>query len=274
MKRLVPICLVPLMLCGCPRRGGDSLQAGEARAALEEASSASEADNLTGSTIEISTHFTIGQGVARAAEELRDFVASQLPCAELTLVDGTLDIRFGATGASCTYNGHTYLGEVLLTVHKNEQQEIVVEHEWLELSNGRVKLNGGATVTWNFQEATRHVQHTASWTDLRTGRSFEGSGDRLQQALPGGVAEGIRVDGVRSWKSDRGQWDLAIDGVEMRWADPVPQAGSYTLSTPDDKSLGLSFLRKDEDTIAVTVSSGKRAFSFDVTKLGAVQSSS
>jgi hypothetical protein len=273
MKRVVPICLVPLVLCGCPRRG-ENLDIGEARAALEEASSASEADNLSGSTIEISTSFTIGQGVERAAQELRDFVASQLPCAELTLVDGTLDIVFGATQGACVYNGHTYSGEALITVHSNEQNEIVVEHEWIDLSNGRIKLNGGATVTWNLAEATRHVEHTATWTNLSTGRTFEGSGDRTQRPLAGGVAEGIRVDGTRSWKSDRGQWDLAINGVEMRWTDPVPQAGSYSLTTPADKSLSLSFLRKDVDTIGVTISSGKREFSFDVTKLGAVESSS
>jgi hypothetical protein len=53
----------------------------------------------------------------------------------------------------------------------------------------------------------------------------------------------------------------------MRWDDPVPQAGSYTLVTPDDKTLSLSFSRVDTDTIGVTVEGPKRSFSFDVSKL-------
>ena len=67
-----------------------------------------------------------------------------------------------------------------------------------------------------------------------------------------------------------GTWDLAIDGVEMRWADPVPQAGSYSLSTPFDKLVSMSFARVDEDTIRVTVASGQRDFAFTVSKLGVV----
>jgi hypothetical protein len=88
--------------------------------------------------------------------------------------------------------------------------------------------------------------------------------------LEGGLAEGIVVDGSRSWSGERGTWDLAIDGVEMRWVDPVPQAGTYTLSTPFDKVVQISFDRADEDTIRVTVASGKRDFAFTVSRLGVV----
>jgi hypothetical protein len=37
--------------------------------------------------------------------------------------------------------------------------------------------------------------------------------------------------------------------------------------TPDDKTLSLSFSRRDADTIAVTVEGPKRSFTFDVSKL-------
>ena len=56
--------------------------------------------------------------------------------------------------------------------------------------------------------------------------------------------------------------------VEMRWADPVPQAGSYTLETPAGKTLSLGFSRVDADTISVTVTGPRgRSFSFNVNKI-------
>jgi hypothetical protein len=128
-------------------------------------------------------------------------------------------------------------------------------------------LDGEADVTWDFDAEQRHVVHHAEWTHLPTGRSGVGEGDRTQSALSGGVAEGIAIEGSRSWTGERGRWDLSIDGVEMRWDDPVPQAGTYTLVTPGDKTLSLSFERVDADTISVTVAGPKRSFSFDVSKL-------
>jgi hypothetical protein len=91
----------------------------------------------------------------------------------------------------------------------------------------------------------------------------------LQSVLAGGLAEGIQVDGNRTWDGERGHWDLAIDGVQMRWTDPVPQAGSYTLVTPfKDKTVSMSFDRVDDDTIKVTVAGPRKEFSFTVSKLG------
>ena len=84
----------------------------------------------------------------------------------------------------------------------------------------------------------------------------------------GGLSEGIQVDGVRTWDGEHGHWDLAIDGVQMRWTDPVPQAGSYTLTTPFNKSVSMSFDRVDDDTIEVTVAGPRRSFGFTVSKLG------
>jgi hypothetical protein len=46
---------------------------------------------------------------------------------------------------------------------------------------------------------------------------------------------------------------LAIDGVQMRGQDPVPQAGRYSLVAPNGKDLQLLFERQDDDTILVTL---------------------
>ena len=88
--------------------------------------------------------------------------------------------------------------------------------------------------------------------------------------LDGGIAEGIQVDGSRAWDGERGHWDLAIDGVQMRWTDPVPQAGSYTLTTPFEKTVSMAFARVDDDTIKVTVTGPKHEFSFNVSKVGEI----
>jgi hypothetical protein len=199
---------------------------------------------------------------------------SQLPCAEITLSGATLSIEYGKNAGSCSYRGHQFSGAQMLTVTRNDQGEVVVEHDWNELSNGVVKVSGDATVTWNLQDKSRHVVHNATWTNVATGRTATGEGDRLQTVLEGGLLEGIQVDGSRSWTTSRGTWDLAIEGVQMRWIDPVPQAGSYTLGTPFDKSVSMSFARQDADTIRVTVVSGDKRFSFDVTSVGRIESAS
>src|SRR5690606_32619872 len=111
-------------------------------------------------------------------------------------------------------------------------------------------------------------------TRLADGRTGRGTGDRTQRPLPDGLEVGISVDGSQSWTGERGRWDLAIEGVEMRWQDPVPQAGTYRLASPKGRSLALSFERVDEERIAVTLSSGDREFTFTVNRLGAIASSS
>ena len=54
----------------------------------------------------------------------------------------------------------------------------------------------------------------------------------------------------------------------MRWRDPVPQAGTYRLATPKGRSVTLSFSRVDADTIAVTLASGDKSFTFNVNSIG------
>jgi hypothetical protein len=257
-------------LTGCPREKADGpMTQAEAREALEESSVESQAAALTTNTVEISTNFTIGKAAGEAAAELKTFIESQLPCAGITLANATLTVTYGAKPGNCTYRGHTFSGQHIVKVQKNED-EIVVDHEWKELSNGKVKVSGTAHVTWDFGDKTRQVQHNLTWTRISDNRTGRGTGDILQRTLEGGLAEGIQVDGSRSWTGQNGRWDLAIEGVQMRWVDPVPQAGTYRLASPKGRSLALSFNRIDEDTIEVTIRNDKREFKFNVSSIGAI----
>ncbi|GAB5541071.1 MAG: hypothetical protein SangKO_008310 [Sandaracinaceae bacterium] len=249
--------------------GCQALTRAEASAALEEAGLAAEAEALTSGSVEIGTRFTIGMAAEDAAMELSSFIESQLPCAAITVEGATLSIEYGANPGSCTYRGQTYGGVHAITVMRNEMDDVVVSHRWEDLNDDRVTVTGTAMVTWSFADETRHVVHELTWTRLSDGRSATGSGDRLQRSLEGGIFEGFGVDGTRAWEGESGTWTLGIDGVEMRWVDPVPQAGTYTLSTPESKTLSLGFSRVDGDTITVTISSGARSYDFDVTTLPA-----
>ena len=254
------------VLAGCPRNKDPMTQA-EAKEALEESSIESQASALTTNSVEISTNFTIGKAASDAASELRTFIQTQLPCAEIALADATLSITYGAKPGSCLYRGQSLSGKHVVKVVKNED-EIQVDHEWQDLSNGKVKVSGTAQVTWDFDDKTRQVKHDLTWTRLSDGRTGRGTGDRTQRPLAGGVAEGIQVDGSRSWTGQNGKWDLAIEGVQMRWVDPVPQAGTYRLASPKGRSLSLSFTRIDADTIEVKIASDAREFKFNVNALG------
>jgi len=272
MNRALSLVALPLafVLAGCPKEG--ELTAAEAQESLQQASASSQAENLAAASVDISTNFTIGDAVEKAAGELKTFVASQLPCADVTLENATLTVEYGVNPGNCVYRGHTFSGTSSITVSKNAMNEVVVDHVWTDLSNGVVELDGTARVTWNFTDQTRHVVHEVTWTQIASGRTGKGRGDRTQKPLAGGIGEGIQVDGARSWTGERGTWDLGIDGVQMRWSDPVPQSGSYSLSTPYDKSVSMSFSRVDSDTIKVTVAGPKREFSFTVSKAGAIAS--
>jgi hypothetical protein len=236
----------------------------EASEALEESRLATEAATLLDGTVEISTNFTIGQAVEAAAAELRTFVQSQLPCAEITLSAATLEVEYGAKPGNCTFKGQTYSGTHAITVSRNDSGNVQVDHTWTNLTNGKVSVSGTAEVTWNFTARSRTVVHTLTWTRVSDGRTATGSGDRTQTVLEGGLLEGIKIDGTREWSGSAGTWDLAINDVEMRWVDPVPQSGSYVVRNPAGKSATLGFARKDETAITVTVESGDKKFSFDV----------
>jgi hypothetical protein len=97
MKRVLSVAAlvaIPFALSACPKE--DELTASQAQESLEEASASSQAEGLTSASVDISTNFTIGEAVEQAASDLKAFVNSQLPCAEVTLVGSTLAIEYGA----------------------------------------------------------------------------------------------------------------------------------------------------------------------------------
>lgn len=263
-----------------------ALTAEEAKEALEESKVASQALTLSMSsttisknegtdTVEVETTFTIGDAVRARAERIREFIQSQVDCAEYTIDDsGTLTTEYGAIeGEDCEYLGHQYSGTHSITVDRITNEEVLVAHEWDQFSDRSVTVTGWAEVTWNRKDRSRHIEHELRWqsnspTDQRGGR---GSGDRTQTVLEDGLLVGIEVNGTREWEGKLGSWNLDIDGIEMRWADPVPQDGTWTLTTPfDGKELILDFDRQDENTIEVTAESGRRSFSFNVIRSGKV----
>jgi hypothetical protein len=255
-------------LMGCPKEKADGpMTQAEANDALEESKVESQASALTTNSVEISTNFTIGKAVNEAATELKTFIQTQLPCADITVADATLTVTYGAKPGNCLYRGHKFSGQHIVKVTKNDDV-IEVDHEWKELSNGVVKVTGKAHVEWDFDAKERRVEHDLTWTRIADGRTGRGTGNRTQKPLAGGLTEGIQVDGSRSWTGPKGKWDLAIEGVQMRWQDPVPQAGTYRLASPKGRSLTLSFKRIDADTIEVTMRNDTKEFKFNVNSLG------
>jgi hypothetical protein len=267
MSGLGAMCLV---LTACPKENDDPVTYDEARQSLEESSVSSQASELTTSSVELTTNFTIGSAVKDAASELRTFIGSQLPCADIALDAAKLTVKYGAKPGNCTYRGHTFAGTHIVEVARNDDGDVEVDHTWSDFSNGIVKVSGTAHVVWSKKDVSRHVVHELTWTRLADGLQGTGKGDRTQRPLAGDLTKGIEVDGSRSWDGKSGHWDLGIAGVEMRWADPCPQAGTYTLSTPKKKTLSVSFSRVDDDHIQVTLASGAKSFKFTVARAGQV----
>jgi len=264
--------VLPLAMLACNQQ---SLTHDEAVDALTESSLESQASAVTAAPIEISTNFTIGKAIENAAADLRGFLAAELPCATVTVQGATVTTEWGAAGGGCTYKGLTYTGTSSVTISRTDGATVEVDHAYADLSNGKVKVSGSAHVTWSATEHSRHVVHQLTWTRLSDNRTGTGSGDRTQTLLDPaqGLLGGIRIDGNRHWQGQRGQWDLAITGVEVRLQDPVPQAGAYQLTTPNNKTLTLSFARQAADVIRVTLTGPKRSFSFDVRETGTINDS-
>lgn len=266
---LVPSVLVvsAFALAGCPAE--EELTVAEAQQAVEESTVASEASNVAEGTVELTTSFTLGGAVEDAAEEIRAFVTTELPCAEVTRDAGTVTIAYGVNG-ECLWHGRTITGTHAVTVSRSADNDVLVHHEWDSLSNGRVEVSGSADVTWDLDAKTRHVVHELDWTRIKDGKTGTGTGDRTQSAIDGKWENGIVVDGERAWDGERGHWGLAINEVTWRWEDPVPESGSYGITTPANKQLTLTFSRVDEDTIHVVVDGARRDFEFDVSRAGDV----
>jgi hypothetical protein len=245
----------------------DDASRAEMRQAVIEIADLGAADGAQAEILELTTSFTIGAGVAAAREELRDFVTSQIPCSTVTLADATLTIDFGDMSDSCLYRGRTYAGVVSVSVDKQGDSWVVV-HTYDGMTGGRATLDGTATVTW-----TDNERHIVTDLDIATDRGdWHVEADRTETftACPEADAVCVDIDGDRTWTGPNGDWDMTIAGVRARSIDPVPEAGTYSVENPNDKQIELSFSRVDDDTIEVSVQSGRLDFAFHVTALGQV----
>lgn len=237
----------------------------EAREALEEAQLYSQAASLIGGTLDLSENFSIGEALTASAENLRDFYASQLPCARTSAESNTVTVEYGVEGDDCEYRGVTFTGTHRVTVEVNDESQVEVHHEWAKLENGTIQVNGTADVTWmGGVDPSRRVVHDLSWKRLSDGREAEGRGNRVQEPLNGDLFEGFTVTGEAAFTGESGRYDLHISDVEMRWIDPVPQSGRYLLDTPFDESLTLEFTRSDARQVNIVVKGGRRQFQFEI----------
>jgi hypothetical protein len=249
-------------LVACQRQQG--LTGAEAAQASEELQIDTQSQALTTNTVELSTNFTIGGAVEKAATELGAFIQSQLACADVSVSGHTLTVQYGVTG-TCLFNGLSFHGTHEITISKNDAADVVVDHVWTDLTNGKVEVSGTAEVTWSLKDTSRHVVHDLKWTRLSDGRTGEGRGDRTQRPLAnGGLKVGFSEDGHRSWDGKLGHWDLAINHLDMRWVDPLPQAGSVTLDTPFDKTVSAVFSRPKPTTIRITLEGPRGSLDVDV----------
>ena len=239
---------------------------GEASEALAQSSVSSQACALAQASAELSTSFTLGQGAEHAAADVRNFVQSQLPCAEVTLTDATLTIQYGAHPGMCTFHGHSFSGMQTITISHAESSNIFVQHTWDNFSNGNISITGSATVMWDTSSPLRNIQHHITWTRLSDGKTGTGNSDITQTPLNGDITMGFESDGTHTWTST-GTWTLSVNAVQMRWVDPIPQSGSYLLMTPHGKEITLMFERTNATTIKATIVAGTHEFSYNVTEL-------
>lgn len=240
------------------------LSAEEAREGLDEAALSSAALALAGTSIDLSTNFTIGDAADAAATELQAFVESQLPCAIVTVQGATITIQYGVLPGNCVYRGQHYSGRHEITFMATAASEIVVEHQWTDLNNGTVDITGSAMVTWSAADPSRHVSYDMRWTRMSDNHRGNGTGDVTQRPLETGLLSGFSENGERTWSTQSADWTLTVSNVEMRWVDPCPQSGSYTLTSPTHKTMTLTFVRTDATTIRATIASGSRSFDIDV----------
>ncbi|HMI91982.1 MAG TPA: hypothetical protein VK509_11490, partial [Polyangiales bacterium] len=96
----------------------DPLTGQQAQEAVEESAIDSQASALTAASVELATDFTIGQAAERAAGQVRDFVASQLPCAALALNGHELTIEYGRNPGACIFRGHRFAGTHIISVER------------------------------------------------------------------------------------------------------------------------------------------------------------
>lgn len=250
---------------GCDFEGRMTLA--ELREALEESVVQGQARTMENDIVEITTSFTIGGAVEDILAEVKAWAESQAPCSTVTRSEQTLTIDFGGLEDECEYNGHTYAG-IITTTFEVTGDEVLVQHVYEGFTNGDLVLDGTADVTWG-GGARRVVTNLSFSTD---DANLDVQADRTQTLIDAelGLAGGIEINGERDWQGQAGDWHLDIDGVQVRGEDPVPQDGSYVLTTPADKDVTMTFERLDEDTIEVRLIGPRRERIFHVSKSGAI----
>jgi hypothetical protein len=234
-------------------------------------------DALVADVADRNSRFDIGQSFDVAAEQLQGLLKLELPCAAVTRAGSTLSIVYdpqqvpwdAALSASCSWRGRTLAGQHSVRVMRNADNEVGVHHEFIEFRDTRLALSGSADVTWSRTSPSRRVVHSLSFRVLNgesAGATGESTGDSTQQSLD----DGVRINGLREWRSSRGAYALDMQAVEQRFADSFPQFGAYALTLPSDDALTLAFGRIDTDTIGVTVQGAQRELSFVVRPDGTI----
>lgn len=234
----------------------------ELRMAINDVVATGEAASLEDGVLEITTDFTLADGLDAIVAEVRAFLESQVPCSTVTAIDEhTLELDFGTIEDACAYRGRTFAGVVTVS-YGRLGDTIIVTHDYDGFTDGRTTIDGSANVAW--QVNARRIEAEFAITGPRG--TFSVESERLQTWF----GDGIRVDGRREWHGPSGDTVLDILDVEMRAVDPVPQDGAYVLTTPRGREITMTFDRKDEDTITVTVSGGRRDRVFEVSRSGEV----
>ena len=259
------VALLPLVACS------SALTRGEAAEAISELVTTARIDGASGQVLQVSTDFTIGAAVEASAQNLRDFLASQAPCSTVNVSGATVTVDFGDGADTCLWNGESWSGIAILELEAGADGTWTVHHAWEGLTHGREVLDGAAEVTWAPADATRTVAHDLTWTNGTD--EVVSTADHVQAVLDPseGWRAGLRIDGARTWTHDGRDWELRANGIEVRAADPVPQAGSWTLTLPNGKTATLTFVRQDAATIRVTLEGGRDPYVVDVSALGLVE---
>lgn len=252
-------------LSGCFR---PRLTLEEVQAAIDAVVVMGQARQAVDDVVEISTSFTIGDGVEAYVEQVRLFLESQAPCTTVEASPGELVVDFGGLADACSYRGRTYGGQVVYSFEV-QGDDVIVTHDYRAFTNGDVTLDGAAEVTWGGQ--ARRVE--TDFTIVGDRATIDTQADRtmvwIDESL--GLAGGIRIDGTQDWQGPLGDWTMSIDGVEVRAQDPVPQSGRFELVTPRDVLATLSFSRLDDDTIEMVFEGPRNRRAYHVTSLGQVE---
>jgi hypothetical protein len=248
----------------------------ELRAALEEAVESGQVQQLENGVIEITTDFTIGDGVEQVRQHIEEVLVACGSTQVTAMDDVTVLVDFGPADDPCAHEGKLYSGTVELVIG-TDGDSIEVTHVYQDLSNGTYTLNGSQDVRWTGNvlevgaEVERHIVSDLDWHGPRG--HVEHHAERTMTFMDWleGPAQRIRIDGEHEWQREDDQWHLDVDQVELRLVDPVPQSGSYTLTLPNGKQAGLLFERIDDDTIEVTMTGARKDHVFHVTRLGVIE---